>query len=59
MMEIDFVRSRFIKHFDGMHHQAVSTSLASIPTIMVVSYSLVPLIRVSWRRFVPTVQKIP
>ena len=43
-MDIEYVRSRFIKHFDGttgfqyMLHPVVSTSLVSTPIIMVVSY---------------------
>ena len=40
-MDIEYVRSRFIKHFDGttvqyMHHPDVLTLLENIPTITVV-----------------------
>ena len=45
-MDIEKVRSRFIKHFDGKTgniyiHQVVLTSLVSTPIIMVDSYSQV------------------
>ena len=55
-MDIEFVRSRFIKHFDGttltvllaqyMPHQDVSTLSVNIQTIMVDSFSLVQLTKV-------------
>lgn len=43
-MDIEFVRSRFIKHFDGKtgkiyHSPDVSTSLVSTPTTMEALYS--------------------
>ena len=42
-MDIEFVRSRFIKHFDGT---TVSTLSVNIQTIMVDSFSLVQLTKV-------------
>ena len=62
-MDIEFVRSRFIKHFDGKVTYMLlldeSTSLVSIPITMAVSYSLVLSIKVSWPKCVPMVLKTP
>ena len=50
-MDIEFVRSRFIKHFDGTTgsvyaSQVVSTLSVNTQTTMVVSYSQVQLTKI-------------